>query len=164
MERDAAFNFLNWVSFKYGFGTYIHMIEGFYNEETSRQARSSLKKLILRSNAKKNNVYIDTIISPSYTSALAQAIQLPGVSGMENNMIIFEYDKKNLTELKSVIDNFHLTLSGYHDVCVFGSSDRTIPPKSPIHVWIRSFDHKNSNLMILLSYIISGHSDWRNQP
>ncbi len=161
LERDAAFNFLNWVSFKYGFGTYIHMIEGFYNEETSRQARSSLKKLILRSNSKKNNVYIDTIISPSYTSALAQAIQLPGVSGMENNMIIFEYDKKNLTELKEVIDNFYLTSSGYHDVCLFGSSHLTIAAKSPIHVWIRSFDHKNSNLMILLSYIISGHPDWR---
>ncbi len=162
LERDSAFNFLNWVSYKYGFGTYIHLIDGFYSKETSRQARSILKKLILRSNDKSNRVYINTIISPSYTSALAQAIQLPGISGMENNMIIFEYNKRNITELKDVIDNFNLTLSGFHDVCIYGSSDRRYKAESPIHVWIRSFDHQNSNLMILLSYIILGHPDWKN--
>lgn len=161
LEREDAFNFLNWVSYKYGFGTYIHLIEGFYNLETSMQAQSSLKKLILRSNARSNNVYIDTIISPSYTSAMAQAIQLPGISGMENNMIVFEYDKKNLSELKTVIDNFHLTLPGSHDVCIFGSSEKRYSYKAPVHVWIRSFDFENSNLMILLSYIISEHPDWR---
>jgi len=161
MEREDAFNFLNWVSYKYGFGTYIHLIEGFYNLETSMQAQSSLKKLIQRSNERSNNVYIDTIISPSYTSAMAQAIQLPGISGMENNMIIFEYDKKNLSELETVIDNFHLTLPGSHDVCIFGSSEKRYSHKAPIHVWIRSFDFENSNLMILLSYIISEHPDWR---
>lgn len=164
LDKEAAFNFLNWISYKYGFGTYIHLIEGFYNRENSQQAKSSLKKLILRSNKKNNNVYIDTIISPSYTSALAQAIQLPGISGMENNMIVFEYDKKNLAELKDVIDNFHLALSGNHDVCIFGSSDKKHKIASPIHVWLRSFDHKNSNLMILLSYIISGHPDWQKSP
>lgn len=164
MERNAAFDFLNWVSYKYGFGTYIHMIEGFYSKETSKQARSILKKLILRKSSKTNSVFIDTIISPSYTSALAQAIQLPGISGMENNMIAFEYEKKNIAELKDVIDNFHLTLTGNHDVCIFGSSEKRHEAFTPIHVWLRSFDHKNSNLMILLSYIISGHPDWQKSP
>lgn len=164
LERNTAFEFLNWVSYKYGFGTYIHMIEGFYDKETSKQARSILRKLILRKTSKSNSVFIDTIISPSYTSALAQAIQLPGISGMENNMIVFEYDKKNIIELKTVIDNFHLTLTGNHDVCVYGSYEKKHEMFSPIHVWLRSFDHKNSNLMILLSYIISGHPDWRKSP
>jgi len=162
LERNAAFDFLNWVSYKYGFGTYIHLIPGFYNELTRKQAQLMFDKLLFRSSSKNNNVYIDTIISPSFTSALAQAIQLPGISGMENNMIVFEYDKNHIDDLKHVIDNFHLTLSGSHDVCVYGSSDKRRFHKSPIHVWIRSFDHKNSNLMILLSYIILEHPDWQD--
>ena len=108
-----------------------------------------------------NSVYIDTIISPSYTSALAQAIQLPGISGMENNMVVFEYDKQQPGELKEFVDNFGLILAGNLDVCVLGSSDRKFSKNQPIHVWIRSFDHENSNLMILLSYIIMGHPDWQ---
>ncbi|MCP4552049.1 MAG: amino acid permease [Bacteroidetes bacterium] len=161
LDRNAAFRFLNWVSYKYGFGTYIYLVEGFYTKDTHRQARTILKKLLLRSGNRNNSVYLDTIISPSYTSALAQAIQLPGISGMANNMVIFEYDKKNITELKTIIDNFYLTLAGNYDVCILGSSDKRILPKSPIHVWIRSFDYENSNLMILLSYIIWGHPDWQ---
>lgn len=161
LDRDTAFRFLNWVSYKYGFGTYIYLVKGFYTKDTHRQARSILKKLLLRTGNRNNSVYLDTIISPSYTSALAQAIQLPGISGMENNMVIFEYDKKNITELKTIIDNFYLTLAGNYDVCILGSSDKPILSKSPIHVWIRSFDYENSNLMILLSYIIWGHPDWK---
>ena len=34
---------------------------------------------------------MDTIISPSMASALAQSLQVPGVSGMENNTILFEF-------------------------------------------------------------------------
>lgn len=160
LERDSAFKFLNWISYKYGFGTYIHMIEGFYNKETNREALSMQKKLIVRADNQSNRVYIDTIISPSYTSALAQAIQLPGISGMENNMVIFEYPKNDYPQLKTYIDNFNLVLAGNYDACIMASSSRKVPPQSPIHVWIRSFDYENSNLMILLSYIIMGHPDW----
>jgi hypothetical protein len=31
------------------------------------------------------------MISPSIQSALAQSLQMPGVSGMANNTILFEY-------------------------------------------------------------------------
>ena len=33
--------------------------------------------------------------------------------------------------------------------------------KNGIHVWINSFDTENSNLMILLSFIIMVHPDWK---
>lgn len=160
LERDSAFKFLNWISYKYGFGTYIHMIEGFYNKETYRKAMIMKKKLIVRADHQLNSVYIDTIISPSYTSALAQAIQLPGISGMENNMVVFEYSKNDYPQLKTYIDNFNLVLAGNYDACIMASSVIKVRPQSSIHVWIRSFDYENSNLMILLSYIISGHPDW----
>lgn len=161
-ERNHVFHFLDWLSLKYGFATYIHLVEGFFTYENNREARSILKKLILKTKLSQNNsIYIDTIISPSYTSALAQAIQLPGISGMENNMVLFEYDKTQLGELKEIVDNFNLILAGNLDVCILGTSQRDFLKKLPIHVWIRSFDYENSNLMILLSYIILGHPDWR---
>jgi amino acid transporter len=162
-ERDNAFRFLNWLSYKYGFATYIHMVEGFFTKEKTLEALSTEKKLILKSGTDitPNSVYIDTIISPSYTSALAQAIQLPGISGMENNMVVFEYNKNQKNEIKEFIDNFSLILTANLDVCIFGSSSIKMERGAPIHVWIRSFDHENSNLMILLSYIFLGHPDWQ---
>ena len=97
------------------------------------------------------------MISPSYTSAVAQAIQLPGISGMENNMVIFEFDRDEDQTIKEIVDNFSLVNAGNFDVCIFASSNRTINYKNGIHVWIRSSDYENSHLMILLSFIIQGH-------
>ncbi len=159
-ERDNAFNLLNWISYKYGFGTYIHLIKGYYSKSTHLKAKQILEILIKDSEKKKSNVYIDTIISPSYTSAIAQIIQLPSISGLENNMVIFEFDKNNPSNLKQIIDNFSLTRAGDYDICVLGSSEKSINFNNGINIWIRSIDYENINLMILLSYIILGHPDW----
>ena len=160
-RRDEAFQLLEWIGYKYGFSTYIHLIEGYYSKQTHDEAVNILDKLIAKTERRKNNVYVDTLISPSYTSAIAQTIQLPGISGMDNNMMVFEFDKSNPVELDQIIDNFNLVKAGNYDVCILGSSHRRFNFKNGIHVWIRSFDYQNSNLMILLSYIISGHPDWR---
>jgi amino acid transporter len=160
-ERDTAFQLLNWISYKYGFGTYLHRIEGYFSRTTFEQAREELAKLISRFDRIENHVYVDTIISPSYTSAIAQAIQLPGISGMENNIVIFEYDKENPVELEAIIENFSLVNAGSFDICILASSPRKILHKNGIHVWIKPTDATNGNLMILISYIISGHPEWR---
>ncbi|WP_320020084.1 amino acid permease [Labilibaculum manganireducens] len=160
-ERDTAFKLLNWISYKYGFGTYLHRIEGYYSKATYQQSKEELDRLIKSFDKIENHVYVDTIISPSYTSAIAQAIQLPGVAGMENNMVIFEYDKGNPDRLNLIIDNYSLARAGNFDFCILGSSSRTLNFKSNIHVWIKSSDTYNANLMILLSFIIAGHSDWK---
>jgi len=159
--REEAFYLLEWIAHKYGFGTYIHLIEGYYSRETHKKAAEVLDKLVEKTQTRNNNVYIDTLISPSYTSAIAQTIQLPGISGMDNNMMILEYDKSRPEELDQIIDNFKLVKAGNYDVCILGSSHKRFNFKKGIHVWIRSFDYQNSNLMILLSYIISGHPDWQ---
>ncbi len=104
---------------------------------------------------------MDTIISPSYTSAVAQAIQIPGIAGMENNMVIFEFDKENPENLEDIVDNFSLVSSGNFDICILGSSNQPIQYKNGIHIWIDSMDAENANLMILLSFIILGHPDWK---
>ncbi|RUT78413.1 amino acid permease [Ancylomarina longa] len=159
-KRDNAFKLLNWISYKYGFGTYLHRIEGYYSKSTYKQSQEELSRLIESFDKIENHVYVDTIISPSYTSAIAQAIQLPGIAGMENNMVIFEFDKENPESLDSIIENYALARSGNFDFCILGSSSLPINPKNNIHVWIRSSDTDNANLMILLSFIISGHPDW----
>jgi amino acid transporter len=159
-ERDKALSLLNWISYRYGFGTYIHLIEDYYSKASNSRSKEILNKLIEITN-EKSNVYVDTIISPSYTSAIAQIIQLPSISGLENNMMIFEFDKENPVNLKQISENIPLAKAGNLDICILGSSRRNIYFKHGIHVWIRSIDIENSNLMILLSYIILGHPDWR---
>ncbi len=159
--REDAFRLLNWISYKYGFGTYIHLIEGYYSRSAREESAESLDALIANYDKFPNQVYIDTLISPSYTSAIAQSIQLPGISGMENNMVIFEFDKNKPGDLKEIIENIPLVKAGSFDICVMGSTQTAIDFRKDIHVWIRSIDQENSHLLILLSFIILSHPDWK---
>ncbi len=160
-SRARAFQLLNWISYRYGFATYLHRIDGYYSKATSQQAGEELSKLIELYDTTNNHVFVDTIISPSYTSAIVQAIQVPGISGMENNMVIFEYDKENPQDLTEIIDNIRLIKAGSFDICLLASSRKEMICKNGIHVWINSHDVENSSLEIMLSFIISGHNDWK---
>ncbi|MFO8234568.1 MAG: amino acid permease [Bacteroidales bacterium] len=160
-ERDNAFNLLKWFSYKYGFGTYIKYIPGYLSNETYQKSKKAMDDLIEKTYHQKSNVYVDTIISPSYTSAIAQIIQLPGVSGLENNMILFEFEKNEPANLNQIVENISLVKAAHYDICVLGGSNKGMNYYKGIHIWIRKFDLKNINLMILLSYIIAGHPDWK---
>ena len=160
-ERTEAFKLLNWISYKYGFGTYLHFINGYYSKNMVIEAKEDIRKIIERFKHTNNQVYVDTIISPSYTSAIAQAIQMPGVAGMENNMVIFDYDKNTGNNLDNIVDNFSLVRAGNFDICILAEAGKHIEFQNGIHVWIKSSDTNNSNLMILLSFIILGHPDWK---
>ena len=63
--------------------------------------------------------------------------------------------------LKDITDNFKLVNSGNFDVCILASSRKPIYYKNGIHIWIKNADDENANLMILLSFIILGHPDWK---
>lgn len=160
-DRDNAFRLLTWISHKYGFGTYIQYIPGYYSRATHIQAKEALDLLIERAESRKSNVYVDTIVSPSYTSAIAQIIQLPGISGLDNNLVLFEYDKKDPQNLEQIAENYQLVRSGGYDVGIIGGSNRGVNYHEGIHIWVRRVDEENLNLMVLLSYIILGHSDWK---
>ncbi len=160
-QRDAAFQTLNWISYKYGFGTYIHKIPGYFSRETNDKSRLELDKLRERFDAETNHVYIDTLISPSYTSAIAQSIQVPGISGMENNLVLLEFAKDEHDGLASITDNLALIDAGGFDIGIIASSSKSVYFRGGIHIWIRSGDYTNANLMILLSYIILGHPAWK---
>ena len=67
----------------------------------------------------------------------------------------------SVEEVKRIIDNISLAKAAHLDIAVLAATSKTIHFKQGIHVWIRHIDHENANLMILLSYIILGHSDWK---
>ncbi|MBT3208848.1 MAG: amino acid permease [Bacteroidetes bacterium] len=160
-KRRAAFDLLRWLSYKYGFGTYIHYINGFLNEETNKNSKEILSKLINLAAGSKNRVYLDTIISPSYTSAIAQVIQLTSISGKINNMILFEFSRSEPESLFDALKNYSLLKSTDFDVCVLNTSYKGFGYRKEIHVWITENDYENASLMILLAYIILGHPEWR---
>jgi len=158
-DRFTTFDLVRWISSKHGFGTYIHQIEGYYSKSTYNESKEILDRL-LELTERDSNVYLDTIISPSYTSAIAQAIQLPGVAGKENNMILFEYSKDNPKNLVQILDNYKLVKAGNFDVAILGSSTRGYSKRKSIHIWMKPNDFENANLMILLGYIIWGNNEW----
>lgn len=158
-QYDSAFRLLNWISYKYGFGTYLHHINDYYSKNTHEKSKIELEK-ILKNIETENSVYVDTIISPSNTSAVAQAIQIPGIAGMENNMVIFDFDKENPDDLNNIISNINLVNAGNFDICILAASRKPFYLKNGIHIWLKTSDEDNANLMILLSFIILGHPDW----
>ncbi len=160
-ERTKVLDLMKWISYQHGFGTYFHYIEGYYSKQTHQDSKQILNDLIKIHNEENNGLYIDTMISPSYTSAIAQVIQSPSISGMENNMVVFEYDKNQPEEVGRSLENIRLIKAGDFDVCIFASSSSSIRFKSDIHIWIRPTDYVNTNLMILLGYIILAHPDWK---
>ena len=160
-KRRSAFDVMRWISFKYGFGTYIHFIKGFLNEETTEESKDSLKRLIRLAHGSKNRVYLDTIISPSYTSAIAQVVQLSGISGKGNNLILFEFSRTEPETLTDILPNYKLMESAGFDVCILNTSYKSFGYKGEIHIWIQPDDFENANLMILLGYIIMGHPEWK---
>jgi amino acid transporter len=160
-ERQNALRLLNWISYRYGFGTYIHFINDYFSKSSRENSLKIQEKLVAMTREKQNNIYVDTLISPSYTSAIAQVIQIPGISGMENNTMLLEFDKRDPHNLKQIVENFSLIEAANHDVCILGSSPNPIKPKKGIHIWIRSIDYNNANLMILLGFIISSHPEMR---
>lgn len=161
LERDKVLELMKWISYQHGFGTYFHLMKGYYGKETYEEAEKILQELVNNQKEKRSPLYIDTMISPSYTSAIAQIIQTPSISGMENNMVVFEYEKAHPEELNPILENIDLVKSGGFDVCIFAASDHLVRNKNGIHVWIQDIDDKNTNFMILLGYIIMSHPDWR---
>jgi amino acid transporter len=158
--RLGAFDLLRWLSQKYSFGTYLHYINGYLSHDTSLAAASTKERIIRMAEATESRIYVDTIVSPSYTSAIAQIIQFPGIAGTENNLLLLEYSKQTGEGLDDIIDNFKLIKSVDFNIGVLGLSERGFGLKRTIHVWITRAHYESANLMILLAYIMTGHPDW----
>lgn len=160
-KRRSPFDIMRWVSYRYGFGTYIHFIKGKLNNDTDLNSKESLKRLLSLAKGNRSRVYLDTIISPSYTSAIAQVAQLQGISGRGNNLILFEFSRTEPKTLDDILQNYGMLDSAGFDICILNTGYKGFGYKSEIHIWIKPDDYRNANLMILLAYIIIGHPDWK---
>ncbi|MBT8290010.1 MAG: amino acid permease [Muriicola sp.] len=160
-ERYSALEIMKWISYRYGFGTFIHFVQGYLSNELKADANNKLQKLIQLAASSKSNVFLEALISPSNTGAIAHAIQQPGISGQPNNTMLFEFKKGEREWLLEIIQNYSLLKVAEYDLCILASSDKGFGYRKNIHIWIRKEDYENVNLMILLSYIILGHPDWK---
>ncbi len=160
--RPSAFNLLKWISYRYGFGTYIHYIKGYFSKESHKESKQAQKRMIKAAGQGKSNVFIDTMISPSFTSSIAQSIQMPSVSGKDINMVLFDFDKKNDEELVAILENYSLVNAAGLDICILAAGDKEFGFFRNIHIWLTPHDFENGGLMVLLGYIIMGHPEWKN--
>ncbi len=155
------FNLIRWIAERYGFGTHIHLVKGYLSQRSVKEGKETLDQLLSMAEYTDSNVYINTIISPSFTTAIAQAIQLPGVSGKANNMILHSYPRHDPENLPEILENIPLVKCMDFDIGILSCSDRGFGLKKEIQIWIRPRDYMNANLMILLGYVILGHKEWR---
>ncbi|MFC1551993.1 amino acid permease [Candidatus Latescibacterota bacterium] len=160
LTRLAPFDLLRWICHHYGFGSFIHYIKGPLTTETNNESKILLEKLIGQVQSSDAAIYVDTIISPSFKTAVAQIVQIPGISGMENNGILFEFleEKDNISD---IIDGSNFAAIAGFNICISRYSERRFGFNKMIHIWLTPGDYKNANLMILLGYIISGHPEWK---
>jgi amino acid transporter len=160
-DRRSPMVLLRWLCHRHGFGTYLHYIQGNLNARTYRKSEKVRQKLIELAKLQKSTVYLDTIVSPSMTSALAQSLQIPGVSGLSNNAILFEFSTQDPPEvLQDVIKNAQFSENAGVDLFVLRHGEWHFGERRNIHVWLTWNDQSNANLMILLSYILLGHPEW----
>lgn len=162
-DRSAPLQMLSWLSYRFGFGTYLHYISGLLTDENYRESRRVMGRLLRVAGQRPTGVFMDTMISPSMRSALAQTLQAPGIAGVENNAILFEFSEHDEPEVvEEVRDGIALAQTARMDTFVLRHGDHHFGNRAEIHVWLTWHDNRNANLMILLGYILLGHPDWEH--
>ena len=160
-DRRSPLIMLRWLCHRHGFGTYLHFIKGRLDAASFRQSQKTKRRLLELARTQRSTVYMDTILSPSMTSALAQSLQVPGVSGMSNNAVMFEFSNRDAGNVvEEVVKNCVFAATTQKTLLVLRHGDNHFGERKRIHIWLTWNDTANANMMILLSYILLGHPDW----
>ncbi len=160
VERSAPKDLLRWISHHYGFGTLVHFTKGYLNKKSIANSRKIQKELVEQINVSKANYSVSTVVSPSMITAVAQTVQFSGVSGLDNNTILFEFNKNRTEELPEIVEGCKLAQTVDFNISILRSTEHNFGYKERIHIWITEEDFRNGNLMILLSFIIMEHPEW----
>lgn len=155
-EGNKTIQLLEWISYKYGFATYIHLIEDYFSKAT-RENAAKVKEGLISLTGSNSNIYVDTLISPSFTSAIAQSLQLPGISGLPNNSVLLDTAKNSGESIRQLAGNLNLAVTANLDLMVLVWSEQPMNIEKGIHIWINEYPTDTTNLMILLGSIIIGH-------
>jgi amino acid transporter len=160
-DRKAPLAMMRWLCQRQGFGTYLHYIPGMLDRDSFLASEEVRNRLIKMAREQQSPVYMDTVVSPSMTSALAQSLQLPGISGLPNNTVLFSFSVHDEESArKSVVDSCLFAASTDMTLMVLRHGDQFFGDRRSIHIWITWNDADNANMMILLAYILVGHHDW----
>jgi len=89
-------------------------------------------------------------------------VQIPGIAGMENNSILFEFEENNEENIDHILEGCFFAATAELNICILRSSNHHFGYHRKIHIWLTSGDLRNANLMIILAYIIIGPPEWRN--
>ncbi|PKM98305.1 MAG: amino acid permease [Elusimicrobia bacterium HGW-Elusimicrobia-3] len=162
LEHISALDFLRWISHRYGFSTLIHYIPGKLSAETTKISRQMLRRLIEMTASSRAAVFVDTVVSPTYETALAQMTQVAGISGLENNSVLFEIPHGEPDAVAKTVKNCRIVAGLDMNICILRSSARRFGYRRQLHVWLTQEDEANARLMILLAFIIAGHPDWKD--
>jgi amino acid transporter len=160
VDRAAPKDLLRWISDYYGFGTLIHYIKGRLDRKAVKNSKRIQKELVSQISVSESNYSVSTVVSPSLRTAVAQVVQFSGISGLDNNTILFEYNKNRMDELEEIVDGCQLVDAVRFNICVLRSTEHNFGFKEKIHIWLTKDDYRNGNLMILLSFILMAHPDW----
>lgn len=159
---SSSMTLLGWLCDRHGFGTYVHFVAGMLDERTHEESQHLHRNLLQMVNKDVPGVFVDTVVSPSYRTALAQALQLPGVSGAENNSVLFAMTWRDPPEVaEAVVQSALFTSVTKKNLLVLRSGTRNFGKRRSIHIWLNWNDTQNATLMTLLAYILVGHKDWR---
>ncbi len=162
VERAAPKDLLRWISEYYGFGTLIHYTKGRLDRKSVKTANKIQKELVEQINVSNANYSVTTVVSPSLRTAVAQVVQFTGIAGLDNNTIMFEFNKQRLEELEEIVDGCKLVDAVRYNIIVLRSTEHNFGFKERIHIWLTRDDVRNGNLMILLSFIIMAHPEWED--
>ena len=160
--RLGHFDLLRWISSKHGFGHFILLLDGEYSFSSEVQERMNVDELIKKTEISQAGIFVDSIICPTFKSALAQTLQMPGISGLPNNCVLLEFDPENPGEIEEVEQGVRLTANSLFNVLVLRSTGYRFGYRSSIDVWVTEDDLKNAPMMLLLAYIIVGNPEWKS--
>ena len=108
IDRAAPKNLLRWISHYYGFGTLIHIIKGKIDKKSVRDSKRVQNELVEQINISEANYSVNTVVSPTIKDAITPVVQFSGVSGLDNNTILFEFNKNRSDELEEIVDGCKL--------------------------------------------------------
>jgi hypothetical protein len=161
-DRRSPLIMLRWLCHRHGFGTYLHYIEGVLDPRSYAESLRVKQRLMSMARQQRSSVYMDTIVSPSMTSAMAQSLQVPGVSGLSNNAVMFEFSNSDPPAvIDDVVKHCRFAASSNMTILVLRHGEFHFGEHRNIHIWLTWNDQRNANLMILLSYILLGHPEWQ---
>ena len=160
-RRLGHFDLLRWICHRQGFGHFIQFFPGDYSIQEELSARIHVQSLIEQTEASGAGIFVDSLICPTFQLALAQVLQMPGISGYSNNSILLEFDKENPDEIDEVMLGSQLAVDSLFDVLVLRSTKYRFGYRSSIHIWVTDDNISNVPMMLLLAYILVGHPEWK---